>query len=56
MAEEVKRHIEVTSSHDDELDAIALCVEAILQIAPATSRVRIAAYIHDRFGAVETPQ
>lgn len=49
MSDPVKRFLEVASTQDDEIDAISLCVEAILVIAPASSRTRVAKYIFDRF-------
>lgn len=50
MSDPVKRFLEVVSTQDDELDAINLCVEAILAIAPEVARARVAKYIYDRFG------
>lgn len=51
MSDPLMRHLEIASSHDDEIDAIGLCVEAILQIAPKDARERIVRYLNERFGA-----
>lgn len=49
MSNSVQRVLRVDSCHDDELDAINLCCDAILSIAPAEARSRIIQYLYDRF-------